>query len=113
MDTATVDAFIRALTRVNPGVTWQTQELERLRQQLLTEQTLKITKPDDWRDPWWIEPHGCAVLPAELGTLTELRELTLIGTRLASLPPQISQLKQLQTLHIRDCPLHSLPPEIA
>ena len=51
-------------------------------------------------------------LPAEIGQLTSLKELFLIGNQLTSLPAEIGQLTSLTELNLGGNPLTSLPAEI-
>ena len=51
-------------------------------------------------------------LPPEIGQLTNLRELNLVGNKLSGLPPEIVQLINLRELNIGFISLSNLPPEI-
>lgn len=53
---------------------------------------------------------GIDELPASVGRLTRLQELTVKTTRITTLPPEIGRLTNLQTLNL--CCMVSLPPEI-
>ncbi len=52
------------------------------------------------------------VLPPEIGKLSGLTRLDLVGNRLAVLPPEIGELSRLTTLYLSDNQLTALPPEI-
>ncbi|MEO0407487.1 MAG: COR domain-containing protein [Cyanobacteria bacterium P01_A01_bin.135] len=52
------------------------------------------------------------ILPTEIGQLTNLQSLYLIGNQLSSLPAEIGQLTNLQSLYLSDNQLSSLPAEI-
>jgi Leucine-rich repeat (LRR) protein len=52
------------------------------------------------------------VLPPEIGQLTNLRQLALIGNQLTALPPEIGQLTNLETLRLEAKQLTLLPPAI-
>ncbi len=56
----------------------------------------------------------CALseLPAEIGQLENLRELSLIGNNLSELPAEIGQLENLQELNLNGNNLSELPAEI-
>ncbi len=81
-------------------------------------------------------PFGLSKLPVELGSLINLRELTLAnhdlielpafvfqldkievlnlnGNKISKLPPEIGQLHRLQVLNFTGNPIPSLPPEVA
>ena len=53
------------------------------------------------------------MLPAEIGQLIKLEQLTLKGNELSSLPAQIGQLTSLKKLNLNNNRLSSLPKEIA
>ena len=56
---------------------------------------------------------GIDELPASVGRLTRLQELTVTGTGITTLPPEIGRLTNLQTLNLSfNGQLISLPPEI-
>ena len=54
-----------------------------------------------------------SILPAEIGLLTQLEELQIVGNQLSSLPVEIAQLTNLQILYLDDNQLSSLPVKIA
>ena len=51
-------------------------------------------------------------VPAEVGRLTALRELSLLGNKLTNLPAEIGQLTSLEGLSLRDNQLTSVPAVI-
>jgi internalin A len=53
-----------------------------------------------------------AVLPRDIGQLTDLQSLNLRGNQLTALPPEIGQLTDLQSLELQGNQLTALPPEI-
>ena len=55
---------------------------------------------------------GLTALPPEIGRLTRLQELYLVGNHLTALPPEIGGLASLQTLILWKNQLTALPPEI-
>ena len=55
---------------------------------------------------------GLFSLPAQIGQLTHLRRLSLMGNPLTSVPAEIGLLVNLQTLSVAVDQLASLPPEI-
>lgn len=55
---------------------------------------------------------GLSYLPPEIGLLTGLKELCLLGNKLSSLPPEIGNLSRLEELYLDGNRLASLPREI-
>jgi Leucine-rich repeat (LRR) protein len=55
---------------------------------------------------------GLTSLPAEIGKLTAVRQLSLRHNQLTSLPPEIGNLHHLQQLSLANNLLTSLPPEL-
>lgn len=53
-----------------------------------------------------------ATVPPEIGQLTHLRRLRLIGKQIQCLPPEIGQLENLLHLYLHNSQMTSLPPEI-
>ena len=51
-------------------------------------------------------------MPAEIGQLTSLRELSLLGNELTSLPAEIGQLTSLRELDLRENQLTSVSAAI-
>jgi len=56
--------------------------------------------------------HRLSSLPPDIGQLTALTELVLVGNQLRSLPPEIGRLTALTELYVSFNQLSSLPPEI-
>ncbi len=62
----------------------------------------------------WLKLHSglTGALPAEIGQLTELKELFLYDNKLTSLPAEIGQLTSLEQLSLSNNQLMNLPSEI-
>ncbi len=59
-----------------------------------------------------VNGNQLTALPPEVGQLTQLQTLDLIGIELTSLPPEVGQLTNLQTLDLEVNQLTALPPEV-